>query len=135
MAISFNVAIMPMFWIFLAPLLFQGSWHGINLLINMHLITTHTLPFIGSLVNIYFTKGFVMLPRDWKYVLFFGVMYIPANYVGTLEEGAPMYPLADWKNFDFTFFLYFLGAVLESIMFYFFATWLCNKRGFTPPQN
>lgn len=62
------------------------------------MITTHSIPFIGGLTNIYLTKGFVMLPRDYTAVFCLGIMYIPFNYIGTIEEGKPLYPLADWVH-------------------------------------
>ena len=43
-----------------------------------------------------------------------GLVYIFANYLGTIVEGAPMYPYADWKNVPLTIFLYFFLACLQT---------------------
>jgi len=131
---GFNFVIMPFFWSMLAPALFTLDWKGMNLVRNVHLITTHSIPFIGGLVNVYITKGFVMLPRDYKAMLFMGMIYIPFNYVGTLNEGHPMYPLADWKNFWETVAWYTALAGLEGFLYYHFAKWICKKRHFNPPE-
>jgi len=97
------------------------------------MITTHSIPFIGGLTNIYLTKGFVMLPRDYTAVFCLGIMYIPFNYIGTIEEGKPLYPLADWVHFWPTVGYYVILAVLEGVSYYYFAVWICKKRNFNPP--
>lgn len=133
MAMGFDLAIMPLFWAVLAPKLFILKWHGfLNIVTNIHLITTHTLPIIGTLTNIYLTKGFVFLPRDCQSMFLFGLIYIYFNYLGTLMEGAPMYPLADWKNFWETVGWYTLLAACETLFYWLFANWLNKKRHFTP---
>ena len=136
MACGFNLVIFPLFWLLLARKLFNNPWDSlIHIVTNIHLIGSHTIPLIGGFTNVYLTKGHVMLPYDWRYVFFLGVSYIAANYIGTLEEKAPMYPVADWKNFFFTFFCYFALAAIEAGFYYKFSQWLCKKRGFTPsPQ-
>lgn len=134
-AAGFNIVIMPLFWLILAKGVFTNPWDNlVDIVTNIHLITSHTVPFIGGFTNVYLTKGHVMLPYDWRYVFFLGVFYIFANYVGTINEGAPMYPVADWKNFWFTFSCYLALAAVEAGCFYKFSQWLCKKRGFTPSQ-
>jgi hypothetical protein len=83
LAIAFNFAITPFFWLFLAPIIFaDADWHGLGLVQNLHLVFVHTIPLLASLANVYYTRGFVMLPRDAYSVLVLGVLYIPANYIG-----------------------------------------------------
>ena len=72
------------------------------------------------------------MPYDFKFVLALGIIYIYFNYIGTIAEGAPMYPIADWSNFWETLILYVILALLEAGSFYLFAKWICKKRGFTP---
>jgi len=129
------LVIFPLFWLILAKHVFTNPWDNLlDIVTNIHLIGSHTLPLIGGFTNVYLTKGHVMLPYDWKYIFFLGVFYIFANWLGTIEEGAPMYPVADWKNFWFTFACYFFLAFVEAGFFYKFSQWLCKKRGFIPSE-
>jgi len=130
MGMGFNFVIMPMFWIALWPNLVTLNWHGLDLITNIHLITTHTLPVIGGGLNIYLTKDFVFLPRDCKLLFILGILYIPANYWGFIYEGQPEYPVADWKNFWETVAWYVLLAASETVIYYLFSSWLCRKRGY-----
>jgi len=98
----------------------------------MHLVLSHCVPLIASLTNIYLTKDHVLLYYDHKYVLGLGIIYIYFNYIGTIAEGHPMYPIADWSNFWATVIMYVILAILESGSMYLFAIWICKKRNFTP---
>jgi len=132
-ASGFNLVIFPLFWLILAKGVFNKPWDTlVHIVTNLHLIGSHTIPLIGCFTNIYFTKGHFLLSYDWKYIFGLGMFYIVWNYIGTIEEGAPMYPIADWSNFWLTVFLYSLLAVIEAGAFYKFSQWLCKKRGFTP---
>ena len=62
LAMGANFFITPFFWVIIAPELFRKSWSGFNLVINIHLITTHSVPILGSLLNVYMTRDFVMRP-------------------------------------------------------------------------
>ena len=134
LGMGFNLVIMPLFWYMLAPELFKLDWHGIQLITNIHLIITHTIPFISSVTNVYLTKGFVMLPRDYKSILGCGMIYIYANYIGHIEEGKPLYPIsfANWVEFWPTVGWYTVLAVLEAGCYWLFATLLCKYRNFKP---
>ena len=133
LATGFNFVIFLFFWTILAKGVFNKPWNNlVDIITNIHLIGSHTIPLIAGMTNIYLTKGHVLLPYDFKAVLALGIFYIYWNYVGTIAEGHPMYPIADWSNFWETVILYVLLAVMEAGSFYLFAKWLCNKRNFTP---
>ena len=125
MAMGFDLVIMPLFWAVLAPKLFSAKWDTLlHIVTNFHLITTHTLPIIGTCVNIYLTKDFVFLTRDCQSMFLLGLIYIYFNYIGTINEGAPMYPVADWSNFWETVGYYTLLAATETLAYWLFAKWL-----------
>lgn len=94
------------------------KWTGLDLVTKIHLTTTHTIPMIASLTNIFITKNMVFFPEDWKIMFLGGVIYIYANYLGTQVEGSPMYPIADWTNVPFTIMCYLFAAILESFIYY-----------------
>lgn len=119
-SICYNILICPIFWALLAPIEFSKypKWRGLDLVTKIHLTTTHTIPIIASLTNIFLTKNMVFFPEDWKIMFLGGVIYIYANYLGTQVEGSPMYPIADWTNVPFTILCYLFAAILESFIFY-----------------
>ena len=136
MGIAFNLVITPLFWSKLAPILFTLDWHGLNLITNIHYITTHTIPVISQLVNIYVTKDYIMLPKTWKSLVILGLMYIPCNYLGTVYEGKPLYPAPiDWVDPKNTFkWLCILGLV--NTVTYFLTSHLVNCcRGKKPKAS
>jgi len=130
MSVCYNIMIVPLFWSVIAPTLFTRDWHGINLINNIHLCTTHIIPFVATFTNLYYTKNMVLLPQDWKVMFLTGIVYIYANYLGTMALQQPLYPIADWTNPKFTIFCYFSLAVVESTVYYYFSKWLCKKRNF-----
>lgn len=132
LGVGFDLVITPLFWYELAPILFTLDWKGLNIITNVHLITLHTLPVIGTLLNVYYTKGFVMLPRDAVSMLLLGLIYIPCNYYGYIYEGHSLYPVADWKDTKKTIEWYVLLAIVEAVCFFGFAHFLCWSRGKKP---
>lgn len=117
-ATAFDLVITPLFWTILAPNIFE-DWHTVEGFIdNVHYMTTHSIPLLASLFNIYYTSNFKFVLADWKLVFNLGISYIYYNYVGTIAEGHPMYPLADWSNFWLTVFLYGVLAAFDAIAFY-----------------
>lgn len=133
LAFGFNAIIFPFFWVMLAPHVLDRPWDNfLDIVQNLHLIFSHVVPLIASVTNIALTKDHVLLPYDHKYVFALGIIYIYFNYIGTIAEGHPMYPIADWSNFYLTVFLYVTMAALEALALNLFGTWICKKRGFTP---
>ena len=132
-AVGFNLVIFPGFWILLAPGIFKRPVHTFKDYCTFyHLIESHTLPLIASMTHLYLVKGHVLLTKDHIYILMLGIIYIYFNYLGTIMEGHPMYPVADWSNFYETVGLYIFMAFLETISYYLLASWICKKRGFIP---
>lgn len=133
LAFGFNAVIFPFFWIVLAPTVLDRPCKTFLEAVGiLHLVLSHCMPLVASLVNIYLTKDHVLLYYDHKYVLALGIVYIYFNYIGTIAEGHPMYPIADWSNFYETVLMYVTLAGLEAGAEYLFAVWICKKRGFTP---
>ena len=130
MAICYNVVITPLFWTILAPYYFTHiHWHGMDIVVLLHLVFTHTLPIIASIVTTYLTKGMIFFPEDWKIMFVSGIVYIYANWLGTQNEGKPMYPIADWSSYPETIFLYFLLGCVHSFLYYHIAKWVSRQRG------
>jgi len=133
LAFGFNAVVFPFFWVVLAPtVLDRPTDTFLEKVQLMHLILSHCVPLIASFVNIYLTKDHVLLYYDHKYVLSLGIAYIYFNYIGTIAEGHPMYPIADWSNFYETVIMYLILAVMEAGAEYWFSNWICRKRGFVP---
>ena len=132
-AAGFNFIIFPGFWILLAPGVFDRPWNSFkDVATFFHLILSHTVPLVASLTHVYLVKGHVLIPKDKHYIMMLGIIYIPFNYIGTVMEGHPMYPVADWSNFWVTVILYLFMAFLETLSYYTFAKWICDKRSFKP---
>ena len=52
----FNIAIMPIFWVGLAPMIFPHlHWTGIELFVGFEMTIVHILPFMVSVLNLLFT--------------------------------------------------------------------------------
>ena len=120
-ATAFNLVITPLFWVLLAPNIFE-DWHTLEGFIdNIHYMTTHSIPLISTVFNLYYTPNFKFVTNDYWLVFKLGMMYISCNYVGTIAEGHPMYPYADWTNFWLTVLLYTILAVIDALAFYFAA--------------
>ena len=128
-ATAFNLIITPMFWTLLAPNIFEDWKTLVGFIDNIHYMTTHTIPLLATVFNLYFTPGFKFVRDDWKLVFKLGMAYIYYNYVGTIAEGHPMYPYADWTNFWLTVFLYTVLAAFDAIAFYWAAGRLQKYRG------
>lgn len=87
-----------LFWILLAPIIFPlyphtwwGNWQ------RWRMITLHTLPFLSSLANMILTKV-QFIEEDWKICFSIGILYIPFNYYGELQQKTPLYPVTDWEH-------------------------------------
>ena len=126
MSWSFNLIIFPFFWLFIFKWELEQTDLSTPLgkIYLVHYFTTHTWPFISCVVNTYLTKDMTVVVSDWKIMLASGVIYIYANWLGTIEEGMPMYPIADWTNYPETIFLYFALGCLQTLAYYLFAVWL-----------
>jgi hypothetical protein len=85
LSLCFNLIIFPIFWLLLAPIEYSKypEWTGIDLMTKFHLTTTHCIPIIASLSNVYLTKNMKFFPEDWKIIFLSGIIYIYANYLGT----------------------------------------------------
>jgi hypothetical protein len=125
-AFGFNAVVFPFFWIVLAPTVLDRPLDTFLEKVGcMHLILSHCMPLIASVTNIYLTKGHVLLYYDHKFIFALGIIYIYFNYIGTIAEGHPMYPIANWKNFYETVAMYMTLAALEAGAEYKFAKWIC----------
>lgn len=97
-SMGFNIAIMPIFWGLLAPMIFPNlNWSGIQLLFRFELTIVHILPFMVSVLNLMFTK-MVFLHRDSKWCFLAGVAYCFFDFLGVRNTGHPMYPVIDWYD-------------------------------------
>ena len=111
-AMCFNLAIMPIFWILLAPTFMPTlDWHGIQLFFRFEMTIVHILPFMVSVLNLMFTK-MVFLHKDSKYCFLAAVGYMVFNFVGLNREGHPMYPVIDWYNLPQTIAIFMFQAVM-----------------------
>ena len=98
LAHTLNLIITPLFWIVLAPEIFPTlKWSGIDLFLRVHLTTLHSVPLIGTTINIVLTD-MRLQTAHWKYGFVMGLCYMVANGIGTYATGKPLYPIVDWKD-------------------------------------
>ena len=130
MAWCFNLMIFPLFWCFIFPweLAQLDTSNLLGKLWLLHYFTTHTWPTISCVVNTYLTKDMTMIRSDWKIMFAAGLIYIFANWLGLQVEGYAMYPIADWSNYPFTIFLYFLLGCVQTYVYVLMVDWLNSKR-------
>lgn len=114
-----NAVTVILFWTVLAPMVFPTiDWsHFMSAWMGVRMITLHTVPFLTTYANL-ILSDVTMIPSDWKMVAAIGVVYQFANYIGTKEMGAPIYPIADWKSVPETSFLYTLAGFAMGGFFY-----------------
>lgn len=125
-ALAFNLAITPFFWIVIAPINFSRvGWTGRDLVCRIHWTITHSMPLIYCLLNYLVTRQITLFPEDWRIIFLLCLIYIYLNYLGTLSQGSPVYPgpCLDWKSAPSTIFGYTLWACFNSYLFYEFARW------------
>ena len=67
-SICYNIVIVPVFWAMIAPNEFSKypKWKGLDLVTKIHLTTTHTIPIIASLTNIYISKTWYSSQKTGK---------------------------------------------------------------------
>ena len=113
-----NLIVVLLFWTCVAPELFKHlSWHGLELFEAVRMVTTHTVPFITTCLQLIFTD--VTLRRsDFKPIFFFAWSYTIANYIGFKNMGIPLYPIVTWESIPFTCACFFGMALLMSGTFY-----------------
>ena len=128
LAFGLNWVATILFWTILAPAFFPYlSWHGFDLFLRVHLTTLHSVPMVYSLANMTFCD-MVILKKDTIWVLFCGVIYMFANFTGTVVHGEPLYPIADWKNPILTAFLYLLNAFVMAGLYWKTADYIQKVR-------
>ena len=133
MSATLDLMITPIFWIVLAPGIYEGikaAWpkYGIAVLPTAILMTTHhSVPLISTMINLYYTD-IKLLKKDWLIMVFMGLAYIPCNYIGARTTGKPIYPYADWVNVPETFAIYVAAAFVEGGIFYVFASYTHRKQ-------
>jgi len=125
-AFTMEISVVLIWW----GLMFDGdiSDHSIFLL---NQISIHSLPFLINLANLVLTD-IVYLKKDWIILFTFGILYIPANFIGFLSMGHAPYdafPL-DWKYPNLTIFVFCIQAVCLSIVFYWVAGYLQKIHGY-----
>lgn len=82
----------------IAPVAFPKlAWHGIDLYWRIEMSIVHSVPTIAAFTNLIITE-IVYLKRDWRLCFTAGIAYTFADWLGTRNEGHPMYPVVDWKN-------------------------------------
>ena len=79
--------------------------------------TLHSVPFLFSVTNLALTD-MVILKKDTKWVFLWGIQYMFANLLGTIEAGHPLYPIADWRNPTVTVILYTLNAAVMAGLYW-----------------
>ena len=75
----------------------------------------HTVPTIACWTNIIITQ-IVYLKRDWRLCFTAGILYTFADWLGTRNEGHPMYPVVDWKNPSVTIAIFVIQAYLLALI-------------------
>ena len=97
-AMGFNIAITPIFWGILAPMIFPKlNWDKIGGFIGFEMTIVHVLPIVVSVTNLYMTK-MVFLHRDTKWCFLSGVAYTFFDFLGVRNEGHALYPVVDWYD-------------------------------------
>ena len=82
------------------------------------MFTLHVVPFVCSTVNILLTD-MVILKKDTIYMFYAGLVYMFANFCGTVYNGHCIYPIIDWANIPLTIFLFVLMAITQTILYYY----------------
>jgi hypothetical protein len=114
-----NIVIVIIFWCFFGKATFAGlSWHGYDLFLRILIAVHHIFPILTSFANLYVSKQY-FLKSFWRVLFVTGLVYIFANYLGTMVTGKPVYPVLDWKNKKLTFIVYFLQCpILAALQYY-----------------
>ena len=117
-ATGMNLIVTILFWTCIAPELFKHlSWHGLELFEAVRMVTVHTVPFITTVIQLVLSD--VTLRRsDYKMVFFFTWSYTIANYIGTMNMGAPLYPIVTWESYPQTCACFLGMAMLMSGVYY-----------------
>lgn len=130
MSWCFNLMIFPLFWIFIFPWELAQTDTSTNLgkIWVLHYFTTHTWPIVSCAVNQYLTKDMTMLRSDWKIMFYAGIIYIFCNWLGLQVEGYAMYPIADWTDYPFTIFAYFMLGCTQTYVYVLFTDWINSRK-------
>lgn len=119
-----NLAITFAFWFILVPVLWPMIPEGFpstnfDWLIIVHMTVVHITPLVMIWVNIYFTD-IKMLSADWKLMVWHGLFYAFANWLGQFDHDVPIYPMTDWVNAPGMVIGFFIVGIPSMIGF-----WLC----------
>lgn len=95
-----NLGITFAFWLILVPAIWQYIPEGFpstdeDYFIILHMSIVHLSPLIMIWVNIYFTD-IKILSADWKLMVWHGVFYAFANWLGQFDHDIAIYPMTDW---------------------------------------
>lgn len=129
-ATGLNLLIMVCFWCLLAPYIFPNlGWTGHDLYMRIHMITLHFIPFIQTTVNTMITD-IKMVQEDWPFMMFLGVFYMFANWLGRLDTGVAIYPVVDWEDPVFSVAGWTFLASVMSVLYYFWAKFHNSVRSY-----
>ena len=102
-----------MYWFGLAPFIFPYyNYHDpVEVFMAVNGVVHHTWPITWCVANIWISDIKIREDR-WKTQVLVGLAYIPANYIGLLTSGKPLYPVwpVDWKNPTVTIIAWILVA-------------------------
>merc|ERR1711924_20661 len=96
-AVAINLCMTPAFWYMFGSMFKNYSWHGIDLFLRLHMTTLHSLPLIGTLLNVLITD-IKFVKKDWNKMMWLGQIYMVFNFVGQFSYGTPLYAITDWVN-------------------------------------
>ncbi len=83
-----------------------------------HMITIHSLPFIGVLMNVIISR-IVFIPGHCVYLSLFGLFYCIVNFLGTKYRGHFLYPFLPWtdyKSIIVSLLIVVVGAIIYLVV-------------------
>ena len=116
-SMGFNVPITILFWVALAPGIYENiDWSKpLDLWMAAHMFTLHVFPFVTTTLTIA-TSDIVLLSKDWPHQVMGVMAYSLANACGQFYMGHPVYPTApwDWEKPVSTIFWFACLAALQT---------------------
>merc|ERR1740117_167335 len=125
-ALTLNMLITPLFWLFLAPAIFaelSEDWNK-NKLMAFGMFGNHIFPIVTSIITI-MTTDMKLLKEDWPYQFVLICFYIPFNYHGTKITPGGVYPYPfDWADEKFSLVAWILFAGFAGGLYYFLCSFM-----------
>ena len=117
-----NLAITFAFWIILMPILWPTIPEGFpassyDYFLIVHMAVLHITPITMIWLNIYFTD-IKILSADWKLMVWHGVFYAFANWLGQFDHGIGQYPMTDWDKGYLPVIAFFTFGISTMVWFY-----------------